>query len=380
VTAQAEWQQGYDIDYLKGIYQPFKELHKPLVYGAFGLVKERDIAVALTKEQCCFDSKRTTCLIWKWLKRGSTKTDFKGEPFKYEPDSLVITHFVTTDPEIGSQLMGKVMTQFEATGKPVYAEVFEEDITAREIVQFYGFGWQRTKVTAGSEIMGLYRLGHPHGGEDSREAFTLGAADTELLDECQPLTDDELEAVRAELDNCSLYAQHYSSYNKRKSWTSFALRGYSRDDPEFIIKPSEMSKKWKQGNAEMLDNPAEWTNVAEQFPTSVSIAERFGTLDRVRFMKLGAGGELSRHADITDRDAGVRKGKVMRLHIPIYTNNDITFYAWDLRGSLLTMSFEVGNVYYLDQRKPHRVTNNSKEDRVHLVIDVVSSGESRRVA
>ena len=41
------------------------------------------------------------------------------------------------------------------------------------------------------------------------------------------------------------FTNHYSNYNKDKSWSAISLRGYS---PEwsFITKPAEMSKKWKR--------------------------------------------------------------------------------------------------------------------------------------
>ena len=44
------WQMGYDLEYLKGICYPFRAMHKPLVYGAFGLTKERDVAGALKED------------------------------------------------------------------------------------------------------------------------------------------------------------------------------------------------------------------------------------------------------------------------------------------------------------------------------------------
>ncbi len=176
----------------------------------------------------------------------------------------------------------------------------------------------------------------------------------------------------------SLWAQHYSYYNLRKSWTSFTLRGYDAYDPQFIIKPSEMSKSWKNSNSKRLMARPAWTNISESFPETMKVIESLGftNLDRVRFMRLAGGGELSRHADVTDRDAGVLPGRVSRLHIPITTNPTVRFYSWDARGVEIVRTFGEGDLFYLDQRKPHRVTNTG-DDRVHLVVDVFSDDRLR---
>ena len=38
------------------------------------------------------------------------------------------------------------------------------------------------------------------------------------------------------------YTNHYSNYNKAKSWSAISLRGY-KNDYRFITKPVEMNKK-----------------------------------------------------------------------------------------------------------------------------------------
>ena len=367
------WQMGYELDYLKGIHMPFKTQHKPLVFGAFGLVKERDVATALLEGRCIFDRARTSCIIWKHLKRGSVKKDFAGEEFRLPPASHIITHFATTDYGQGKKLLQMLLDAFlfRSTCRHVFIDIFEEDATVKKIVTEKGFRWQSSKVTAGSEIIGTYKISEEEAKVDEKELASL--CDIDVLGYFKTeITPEELEQIRSEIDTIRPFAQHYSHYNKRHSWTAFALKGYKKDDPEFIIKPAEMSKKWKAENADLLRNIPEWTNVAGHFKKTIEIAKSFGRFDRVRFMKLEAGGELSRHADITDREAGVKKGKVMRVHIPIYTNENVTFYAWDIRGERITKVLEEGKVYYLDQRKPHRVTNRSDKERVHLVIDVIA--------
>jgi hypothetical protein len=166
------------------------------------------------------------------------------------------------------------------------------------------------------------------------------------------------------------FGSHNSSYNKRRSWTAFALRGYVPENPSFIIKPAEMSKKWKEDNPELLKAEARNTVLADDFPFTMGIVNRIeGEKDRVRFMRLSGNGELTRHADITDREAGVQIGNVVRLHIPIVTRKEILFSGWNLNGTKSQLHFAQGALCYLDQRKPHAVFNPSKKDRIHLVID-----------
>ena len=364
-----EWQQGYELDYLKCIHAPFRIQHKPLVFGAFGLIKERDIASALSVGRCIFDKGRTSCIIWKRLERGSVKKDFTGEDFRLPPASHIITNFAATNYEQGKKLLDFHL-EHSVICNHVYINIFEEDAIAKKIVLQRGFKWQTSKVSAGSEIIGIYKISNEEGQVDKKELATLCEIDV-LGNFKTKITPEELAQIRREIDTIRPFAQHYSHYNLRHSWSAFALKGYKKDDPEFIIKPTEMSRKWKAENADLLYNISEWTNIAEHFGGTIKIAKSFGKFDRVRFMKLKAGGELSRHADITDREAGVKRGKVMRVHIPIYTNSGVTFYAWGVRGEMITKVLEEGKVYYLDQRKPHRVTNLSGQERVHLVIDVI---------
>jgi hypothetical protein len=96
-------------------------------------------------------------------------------------------------------------------------------------------------------------------------------------------------------------------------------------------------------------------------------------------MRLRAkGGELARHADITDREAGTADGMIARFHIPIVTSPAVRFSAWTERGERIDTQWPEGALCYLDQRKPHTVTNSDPElARVHLVIDAISNADIR---
>lgn len=89
------------------------------------------------------------------------------------------------------------------------------------------------------------------------------------------------------------------------------------------------------------------------------------------------GGELTRHADIIDPEAGTKDGRLVRLHIPIQTHPACMFRAWTLRGEEGARHFPESSICYIDTRKPHAVVNGGPVDRIHLVVDAYSSAELR---
>ena len=82
--------------------------------------------------------------------------------------------------------------------------------------------------------------------------------------------------------------------------------------------------------------------------------------ESVRFMLLGAGARIREHKDYF---MGFEDG-VIRLHIPVVTNERVEFY---LAGERVPM--HEGELWYLDFSQKHRVENNGTTDRIHLVMD-----------
>ena len=91
-----------------------------------------------------------------------------------------------------------------------------------------------------------------------------------------------------------------------------------------------------------------------------------GRKNRVRFLKLRAGGHIFAHSDpLHQIDTGI-----VRIHIPVRTNPSVDF---TVHGKRIVM--QAGNSWYVDVRFRHSVYNPGTEDRVHLVIDVVPNSE-----
>jgi len=173
------------------------------------------------------------------------------------------------------------------------------------------------------------------------------------------------------------FTNHYSNYNKDKSWSAISLRGYT-NDWRFITKPAEMSKKWKKEN-EGVEFKLQDTILRKHFPEVEDLLQYLpGKPHRIRFMNLSpGGGELERHTDQVDPDAGVQDGKLMRFHFPIVTNKDVIFNQWDWDAKLVEEHMKVGECWYIDVRKPHRAINGGTEMRTHLVIDIEANEKVR---
>ena len=177
-----------------------------------------------------------------------------------------------------------------------------------------------------------------------------------------------------------LFANHYSNYNKKNTWSGIVLRGYGGKE-DFIIKPSEMTNSWKKENKEKLDWVCEDTPLRQK----LSEVERyvdllpFDDVERIRILKLSKGeGELERHTDIQDKEAGINDGQWARLHFPLITNDKVIFTQWNTDGTRTKAHMRVGELWYLDMRKPHTAVNFGEEDRYHLIIDVKSDFHLRR--
>ena len=91
-----------------------------------------------------------------------------------------------------------------------------------------------------------------------------------------------------------------------------------------------------------------------------SFGEVFG---RSRLMKLGAGAEVAKHVDFN-----YHWYTRVRIHVPIITNPGVTFYCADQHTHM-----QAGACWIFNSWRRHRVTNESEEDRIHLVIDTAGS-------
>ena len=360
VTATPAWSRGYDVSDLRAVADLFRAHDAGFTQGAFTPVKEATIAdwrAAGLLHTAMVDGALVGAACIERAAAARTIRDFAGADIGgVAPGDVVIKRIAGTAESL--------IAAASAGSSRTWLEIWQERAADRALAARLGFTWAGSKIRASSEIVGVWARGVPVAPPAAAEAAALVRLDLPPLDSA-PLAA-QLAAAQ--------WADHYSGYNKRHSWTACVLRGYG-GRADFIIKPAEMSKKWKSEHADEIWWSLADTPLRAALPAAEPlIAAIPGAKHRIRLMRLRAGdGELSRHADITDPDAGVALGRLLRIHIPIVTNPDVKFRQWLLDGSEREAHMAFGEAWYLDTRKPHTALNRGHSDRIHLVMDVVSN-------
>lgn len=98
------------------------------------------------------------------------------------------------------------------------------------------------------------------------------------------------------------------------------------------------------------------------------IASFPGRKNRIRFLRLRAGGEIFPHSDPMHQIDPA----MVRIHVPVQTNPAVAFHVHGVR-----LQMQPGETWFVDVRFRHSVRNAGGTDRVHLVIDVVANSELR---
>ena len=362
------WQHGFALHYLKQLEQRFERFNEHAL-GPFTEMKKNTIAQALhDKTLEITDDYIIETSIAK------TSTPIKAYldvviAFKERGDR-VVSAFTAENTDV-------LISRLQRYTEPTWLWVWQEDAEDVAIAIAAGYKFVASKITSFSEIRGLY-FNFKEQSLVPRSFPKLHAAEMHGVTRCAAEID--IEAARAEIEMIGMnFANHYSNYNKDKSWSALSLRGYT-SDPQFIEKPSEMSKRWQQEHAlekfELQD-----TELRAMLPAVEKIHAPISSLTRahrIRLMRLApGGGELQRHTDQTDKDSGVDDGKLMRFHFPIVTNDRVLFTSWDMFGNEHTINMRAGECWYLDTRKPHRAINAGDSEHIHLVVDIEASDAVR---
>ena len=165
------------------------------------------------------------------------------------------------------------------------------------------------------------------------------------------------------IDNTK-FSKVKTKYSKGDDWTAISFRGYG-PTPLDILKPNVLKSKVKT-EAVLQDTSLVGEDGFQ--PINDILAKIPSTFERVRFMKIKANSSIGKHSDKIDKDFGLQDGNIVRIHVPIRTNDQVNFLLWE--GRKETENYlEEGHYYYVDVTAPHAVTNNSDVDRIHLVVD-----------
>lgn len=87
-------------------------------------------------------------------------------------------------------------------------------------------------------------------------------------------------------------------------------------------------------------------------------------LGRVMITKLPTGKAITPHSDVL----GLYANSMRRFHVPLQTGEGCIFRAGD---EIVTM--KAGEVWDFNAHAEHEVVNNSNDDRIHLIIDIMVS-------
>ena len=189
----------------------------------------------------------------------------------------------------------------------------------------------------------------------------------------EPCTED-LSGAAEFLDNLD-FTKVKTKYTKGNDWTAISLYGYGPKITD-ILKPGELKSSVK------IDGQLQWTNLHEATPLNpvFKILENLPCeFERVRFMKLEAGKVIGKHSDKIDKDLGFNDGQIIRVHVPIRTNDDVVFSLFESSRAKVAHEYRLktGHYYYTDVTKPHAVRNMSDVDRIHLVVDCYANDTLR---
>jgi hypothetical protein len=116
------------------------------------------------------------------------------------------------------------------------------------------------------------------------------------------------------------------------------------------------------------------TPIVEKLPYFSQILDAFDCPHgRIRIMKMLPGTIIRPHKDIKDEVSNFAFDQV-RLHIPIVTNDKVTF---NVDG--VNLKLQPGRLYYVNFSKTHYVRNDGTETRTHLVLDLKVNDFLRKV-
>jgi hypothetical protein len=369
-----DWQHGVQMDLLKEI-EAFYAPYNAHALSPFGKFKKNNVAQQLhlgglsvirggsdQHIDACYVSKRAK-MPSKIVMHGKTVI---GEKMKGD---CTISHLCAT-PQGLNDLFRSLLWVFveENTWLTCYAG--QKDICT--LAEENGFKRIGYKVSSFAEITAVYFRDSAASSFGPRQHPKVSIADLVGMAKIRPVDCTLLVGILQKIDSLKLnYTAHYSNYNRDRAWSALSLRGYS-PDPSFITKPSEMNDKWAEEHKHE-QFALQDTYLYEQFPEVRELLSFLdGEVHRVRLMKVTpGGGEIYRHTDQVDTDAGNTLGALARLHFPLRTNDKVLFSTWNGNDEQEEYHFGFGECWILDTRKPHRVINHGTEERIHLVCDVV---------
>ncbi len=150
----------------------------------------------------------------------------------------------------------------------------------------------------------------------------------------------------------ALWKPHYNTKHYEGNWTTLQLRSINGNiENNVSIQASALHTNMAYKDTILLEKCTYLQSVINYFE-----CEKMA----VRLMKLHAGAIIKEH---TDYEMNFEKGEA-RFHIPIQTNEDVSFFIEDQK-----IPMSEGECWYLNLSLKHRVNNFGDSSRIHIVID-----------
>ena len=358
-----DWQHGFDIDYLKGLEKKYEDYNK-YTLSPFAKYKKNNIAESLFKGTLTI---LDDAMLEVVESKSASNITMHGDTViaKKQKGDMTVSKLVGNLDTIKKCL--EYPTDMHGLApRDIWLIVWAENKDHCKLAEESGFCYVGPKITTYGEIYAVYYKGAP------RAFPKIDSADYLSIKKVESVDSDKISKIYEKLNTLPAFTNHYSNYNKGKSWGALSLRGYT-SDPSFITKPIEMNDAWKEENKDkefyLQDTP-----LFDLFSEVRELIRPYGeTVHRVRFMRLKpGGGELERHTDQVDPDSGGSLGKLARIHFPIKTNEKVMFTVWNTKGEPENIHMKTGECWFLDTRKPHMALNGGDEERIHLVVDIIT--------
>ena len=353
------WQKGYELDTLVDWTNKFESYNK-YCFSPFTKAKKNGMASALNKG-LLHEQQGVVYEVRTAKAKSKIKMFGAGPEIAEVLQGEQVISKISYSENNNVESITNVLNEFK---EPIWCHIFEEDKILKDSVINSGFRKIGTKVSTFSDIVGVYYKGEREftpvpQTENINILKTKLEFDHNVIDDLsQYLIDMNLE-----------YTNHNSNYNKGKAWQALSLMGHETD--------STYVDKYLDG-----EHPIVKTDLYYKLESKVDhfLDKIPGKFDRVRFMTLKpGGGELARHTDQTDPTWGTTDGKMVRLHIPIKTNDKVIFTSWDNNGERHIHNMKKGECWFLDTRRPHTAINGGDDIRIHLVADVWANDDVRNI-
>jgi hypothetical protein len=346
----------------KALAKRWRKFDSPYMFGQFQHVPKTEIMQA-SVDSTLLLSDNAAAIVTRSSRDRDVKDFTERTAVTMRADATVVKRFFGSSATACADLLKQC--------SPSFLFCWQESPMQKQVAALLDMQHVCTKIKSTSEVVGVYAS-----SDVTCDAMPAHEAASLCRFSIDTVSEDLIEKIASKVRALDAWQSHYSNYNIKGAWGGLSLRGY-RDDATSIEKPIEMNKQWKVDHPDWASWQLRDTSLMGEFAEVKSIIDSVpGVKHRIRLLRLEKNkGLLERHTDQVDPDHGAAYGKLMRVHVPIVTNDRVIFDMINARGEKLKARMRAGEFWYIDPRKPHRACNGGAEARVHLVMDVEATDD-----